>query len=195
MSGVITIREAIVVEGRYDTVRLSQLVDTVIVQTNGFRIFHDQEQIAMLRRLAQTRGLVVLTDSDSAGFVIRDHISSLIPKEQLKHAYIPPCAGKEKRKAAPSKEGLLGVEGVSDEAILLALKTAGITESAAAREPYMTPVRLFEDGLMGGADSKAKRARLCRALSLPTYLSTSRLCEVLNAAFTEEEYLTALEKD
>ncbi len=189
---MMTIREAIVVEGRYDTIRLSQLVDTVIVQTNGFRIFHDNEQIAMLRRLAQTRGLVVLTDSDSAGFVIRDHISSLIPKEQLRHAYITPCEGKEKRKRTASKEGLLGVEGVSDEMILQALKTAGVTEDDRVHESYMTPTRLFEDGLMGGADSKKKREQLCRALSLPTYLSTTRLCEVLNNAFTEEEYLAAL---
>ncbi len=187
-----TIREAIVVEGRYDVIRLSQLVDTVIVQTNGFRIFHDDEQIALLRRLAETRGLVVLTDSDGAGFVIRDHISSFIPKEQLKHAYIPPCEGKEKRKRAPSKEGLLGVEGVSDDAILHALKTAGVTEETDTREPYMTPVRLFEDGLMGGKDSKKKRERLCDALRLPRYLSTARLCEVLNTAFTEEEYRQAL---
>ena len=187
-----TIREAIVVEGRYDTIRLSQLVDTVIVQTNGFRIFHDKEQIALLRRLAQTRGLVVLTDSDSAGFVIRDHISSFIPKERLKHAYIAPCEGKEKRKRAASKEGLLGVEGVSDETILQALKTAGVTEDGVPRRAYMTPTRMFEDGLMGGADSRKKREQLCNALSLPTYLSTARLCGVLNNAFTEEEYLAAL---
>ena len=187
-----TIREAIVVEGRYDTIRLSRLVDTVIVQTNGFRIFHDKEQIAMLRRLAQTRGLVVLTDSDSAGFVIRDHISSFVPKEQLKHAYIAPCEGKEKRKRTASKEGLLGVEGVSDEMILQALKTAGVTEDGTVRRAYMTPTRLFEDGLMGGAHSKKKREQLCKALSLPTYLSTARLCEVLNNAFSEEEYQAAL---
>lgn len=189
---MLTIREAIVVEGRYDTIRLSQLVDTVIVQTNGFRLFHDKEQIALLRRLAQTRGLVVLTDSDSAGFVIRDHISSFIPKEQLKHAYIPPCQGKEKRKRTASKEGLLGVEGVSDEAILQALRTAGVTEDNTERTTYMTPLRLFEDGLMGGADSKKKREALCDALSLPRYLSTSRLCEVLNTAFSETDYLNAL---
>lgn len=191
---MITILEAIVVEGRYDVIRLSQLVDTVIVQTNGFRIFHDKEQIAMLRRLASTRGLVVLTDSDGAGFVIRDHISALIPKEQLKHAYIPPCVGKEKRKRTASKEGLLGVEGVDDEAILQALRTAGVTEDARERESYMTPVRLFEDGLMGGKDSKAKRERLCERLALPRYLSTARLCEVLNAAFTEDEYKQALDE-
>jgi len=189
---MLTIREAIVVEGRYDTIRLSQLIDTVIVQTNGFRLFHDKEQIALLRRLAQTRGLVVLTDSDSAGFVIRDRISSFIPKEQLRHAYIPPCAGKEKRKRTPSKEGLLGVEGVSDEAILQALRTAGITEDSASRVTFMTPLRMFEDGLSGGKDSKAKRERLCELLSLPKFLSASRLCQVLNTAFTEEEYRTAL---
>ncbi len=187
------IREAIVVEGRYDTVRLSSLVDTVIVQTNGFRIFNDREQIALLRRLAQTRGLVVLTDSDAAGFVIRDHISSLIPKEQLRHAYIPPCHGKEKRKRTASKEGLLGVEGMEDAALLQALKTAGVCEESAPFVPYMTSLRLFEDGLSGGKDSKQKRERLCEQLQLPRYLSTSRLCEVLNAAFSEAEYRAALE--
>ena len=186
------IREAIVVEGRYDTIRLAGLVDTLIVQTNGFRIFGDTDQIALLRRLARTRGLVVLTDSDGAGLVIRNHISALIPKEQLKHAFIPPCVGKEKRKRTASKEGLLGVEGVSDEAILQALKTAGVTEDDALRTPFMTPTRLFEDGLMGGKDSKAKREALCRALSLPTYLSTARLCEVLNNGFSEDEYRATL---
>lgn len=190
---MMTVREAIVVEGRYDVIRLSGLVDAVIVQTNGFRIFKDREQTAMLRRLAQTRGLVVLTDSDGAGFLIRDHISAIIPKEQVKHAYIPACEGKEKRKRTASKEGLLGVEGVTDEAILLALKTAGVTEDGAPRVAYMTPARLFEDGLTGGKDSKAKREQLCAALSLPKYLSTSRLCEVLNIAFSEEEYKAALE--
>lgn len=190
---MLQIREAIVVEGRYDTVRLSQLVDTVIVQTNGFRIFKDTEQIAMLRRLAQTRGLIVLTDSDAAGFVIRDHISALIPKTQLKHAYIPPCEGKEKRKRVPSKEGLLGVEGMEDDALLQALKTAGATEKDVP-VPFMTPLRLYEDGLSGGAHSKEKRQCLCAVLSLPSYLSTSRLIDVLNAAFTEEEYQTALAK-
>lgn len=187
-----TIREAIVVEGRYDTARLTRLVDTVIVQTNGFRIFNDKEQIALLRRLAETRGLVVLTDSDAAGFVIRDHISSLIPKHQLHHAYIPPCKGKEKRKRIPSKEGLLGVEGMEDDALLQALKTAGVTEEATPRVPYMTHARLFEDGLSGSKDSKQKRQQLCHALALPHYLSATRLIDVLNTAFSEEEYTAAL---
>lgn len=186
------IREAIVVEGRYDVIRLSSLVDTVIVPTNGFRIFKDREQCAMLRKLAQTRGLVVLTDSDAAGFLIRDHISAMIPKEQVLHAYIPPIAGKESRKREASKEGLLGVEGMRDEALLQALKTAGVLDDEEERIPYMSVTRLFEDGLTGHPDSKIRRQRLCAALGLPSYLSTSRLIAVLNAAFTEEDYTAVL---
>lgn len=187
------IRDAIVVEGRYDVIRLSSLVDTVIVPTNGFRIFKDKAQCAMLRRLAQTRGLVVLTDSDAAGFLIRDHISAVVPKEQVRHAYIPPVHGKETRKRAASKEGLLGVEGMRDEALLAALKTAGVLADGEVPRPYITTVRLFEDGLTGHPDSKSRRERLCAALQLPSYLSTNRLVAVLNAAFSEDEYKAALD--
>ncbi len=190
---MLKITQAIVVEGRYDTIRLRSLVDTVIVQTNGFRLFKDREAMAMLRRLAAERGLVVLTDSDAAGFLIRDHIASALPPSQIIHAYIPPVAGKEARKVAPSKEGLLGVEGMRDEALLTALRTAGVLEGASeARPPYLTTARLFADGLTGRTDSKRKREALCRLLELPTYLSTARLCDVLNAAYTEEEYSEAL---
>lgn len=190
---MIHIREAIVVEGRYDTVRLKSLVDAVIVQTNGFRIFKDKQQTAMLRKLAAERGLIVLTDSDAAGFLIRDHIAAIVPPEQIKHAYIPPRAGKESRKATASKEGLLGVEGMDDDALLKALQTAGATSADASPAAYMTPVRLYEDGLTGRANSKDKRRRLCETLDLPTYLSNARLIAVLNAAFSEEEYKAALD--
>ncbi|MBQ3093925.1 MAG: DUF4093 domain-containing protein [Clostridia bacterium] len=190
---MIHIREAIVVEGRYDTVRLKPLVDAVIVQTNGFRIFKDKQQTAMLRKLAAERGLIVLTDSDAAGFLIRDHIAAIVPPEQIKHAYIPPRAGKESRKATASKEGLLGVEGMDDDALLKALQTAGATSAAVLPAAYMTPARLYEDGLTGQANSKEKRRRLCEALDLPTYLSNARLMAVLNAAFSEEEYKAALD--
>lgn len=189
---MIHIREAIVVEGRYDTVRLSSLVDATIVQTNGFRIFKDKEQTAMLRKLAAERGLIVLTDSDAAGFLIRDHIAAVVPPEQIKHAYIPPRMGKESRKATASKEGLLGVEGMDDDVLIKALIGAGATQEEAPTKPYMTPARLYEDGLMGQPNSKEKRRRLCEALDLPTYLSNARLMAVLNAAFSEEDYKAAL---
>ncbi len=193
---MVRIKEAIVVEGRYDTIRLNGIVDTVIVQTNGFRFFRDKEQLSLLRRLAQERGLIVLTDADAAGFLIRDHIASAVPADKLKHAYIAPRRGKESRKTAPSKEGLLGVEGMEKEEILRALTTAGATfeEQAPIVTPYMSLVRLYEDGLNGCANSKQKRRRLCELLDLPTYLSTSRLVTVLNAAFSEEEYKAALAK-
>lgn len=149
----------------------------------------------MLRRLASERGLVVLTDSDAAGFLIRDRLAAAIPKEQLIHAYIPPVEGKEARKSAPSKEGLLGVEGMRDDALLAALRNAGVLgETGETRAPFLDAVRLYEDGLTGGKDSKKKREALCRLLELPTYLSTMRLCEVLCAAYTEEEYREALTK-
>ncbi len=190
---MVEIKQAIVVEGRYDTIRLRSLVEAVIVQTNGFRLFKDREAMQMLRRLAAERGLVVLTDSDAAGFQIRDHIASCIPPSQVIHAYIPPVAGKEARKTAPSKEGLLGVEGMRDEALLAALSTAGVLgEPREDAEPFLDKARLYEDGLTGGADSKRKREALCRILDLPTYLSSSRLCEVVSAAYTEEEYRRAL---
>ncbi|MBR5134801.1 MAG: DUF4093 domain-containing protein [Clostridia bacterium] len=189
-------KEAIVVEGRYDTVRLSSTVDAVIVQTNGFRIFKDKAQLSLLRRLATERGLIVLTDSDAAGFLIRDHIDAAVPKSTVKHAYIPPVEGKESRKRTASKEGLLGVEGMGAAVLLAALRAAGATideECAVERVPFLTTSRLFEDGLTGGVDSKKKRQRLCERLSLPSYLSTARLMAVLNAAYSEDEYVAALE--
>ncbi len=190
------ITEAVVVEGRYDVIRLRSLLDTLIVQTNGFRIFKDREQLAMLRMLAQSRGLVVLTDSDSAGFLIRDHISAAIPREQLKHAYIPARPGREKRKTAPGREGLLGVEGMDGETLLTALTRAGVTISGEkpppVSPPFMSMSRLYADGFSGQKDSKRKREMLCGRLSLPPRLSSARLIEVLNAAFTEEAYMAAL---
>ncbi len=194
---MIRIKEAIVVEGRYDTIRLSGVVDALVVQTNGFRLFSSEETMAMLRRLAAERGLIVLTDSDAAGFMIRDRITAAVPKEQLRHAYIPQRKGKESRKREASKEGLLGVEGMTDDELLASLRAAGATvegEVTPERIPYMTTARLMADGLTGGEDSRRKREALCRRLDLPSYLSTARLMAVLNAAVSEEEYVCALKQ-
>ena len=192
MSAVVRIREAIVVEGRYDKIRLASAVDTVIETTDGFGIFRNAEQLQLLRRLAAQRGLIVLTDSDTAGFVIRDYLSGAIPPAQLKHAYCPEIVGKERRKTAPSKEGLLGVEGVAAEKLVAALRLAGATfeeeTTAADSPPWLTKARLFEDGLNGGADSAARRAWLLRRLGLPQKLSVNRLLAVLNATVTEDAY-------
>ena len=188
----VTIREAIAVEGKYDTIRLRSVVNATIVETGGFVLFRDKERMRLLRELAQKRGLIVLTDSDSAGFVIRDYISSALPKEQVRHAYVPEIAGKERRKASPSAEGLLGVEGIDGAVLLQALLRAGATveegEAPSVSAPFLTKARLYEDGLTGGADSAARRERLLRRLGLPHRLSANRMMEVLNAILTEAEY-------
>ena len=192
---MLRLREAVVVEGKHDVVRLAQIVDAPIVATNGFRIFKDAEQMAYLRRLAAVRGLVILTDSDAAGFVIRRHLSGSIPPEQIKQAYAPCIAGKERRKAHPSKEGLLGVEGIDPAVLEEALRRAGVTvegEESVPCSPWMTKARLFSDGLSGSEDSARRRAALLAALQLPPYLSANRLMEVLNLTISEEEYAALL---
>lgn len=192
------VREVIVVEGKYDVIRLRSAVDATVMQTDGFQIFKDEQQLHLLRRLAKERGLVVLTDSDGAGFMIRNFLSGAIPKEQIKHAYIPEIAGKERRKDAPSKEGLLGVEGIDNAVIIDALKRAGATfedENTAPRGGCkLTKANLFDAGLVGGAESAEKRRRLQKALGLPEKLSSNRLLEILNTAVTPEEYAAGLEK-
>lgn len=186
---MLKIREAIVVEGRYDKNTLSQVVDAVILETAGFGVFKDSERLALLRRLAAQRGLIVLTDSDGAGFVIRNYLRGAIPRSQIKHAYIPDVYGKERRKRAPGKEGKLGVEGMKPDVLLQALLRAGATvegeETASLREE-ITPADLFVLGLTG-PNSAPRRAALLRRLELPEHMSTKALLPVLNALCTPEE--------
>lgn len=186
---MLKIREAIVVEGRYDKNTLSQLVDAPILETSGFGIFKNKEQMALLRKVAQTRGLIVLTDSDGAGLVIRNHLKSAIPGQYLKHAFIPDIPGKEKRKRTAGKEGLLGVEGMSREVIENALKAAGATvEGEQAAEPNaITKQDMMELGLSGGAGSSEKRAILQSKLGLPKNLSANALLQALNLLYTLDE--------
>lgn len=196
---MLRIREAIVVEGRYDKNTLSQLVDTVIFTTNGFGIFKDREQVALLRRLAAERGLIVLTDSDGAGFVIRNYLKGVIPPEQVKHAYIPDIRGKERRKAAPGREGKLGVEGMRPQVLEQALRRAGATVleeggGTATRRRSITKADLFGLGLSGGGGAAARRAALLRALDLPEHMSANALLEALNALYSPEELRQAVEK-
>lgn len=184
------IKEAIVVEGRYDKNTLSQVVDAVILETSGFSVFKDSEKLTLLRRLAQKQGLIVLTDSDGAGFVIRNYIKGAIPAEQVKHAYIPDIYGKERRKRAPGKEGKLGVEGMSPDILLQALLRAGATvegEESPAPRGELTPADLFALGLTGQADSARRRADLLRRLELPEHLSAKALLTVLNALYSPSE--------
>lgn len=187
---MVKIREAIVVEGRYDKNTLCQIVDAPILETAGFGIFKDKKQMALLRQAAQSRGLIVFTDSDGAGFVIRNHIKSAIPAKFLKHAYIPDIPGKEKRKAAPGKEGKLGVEGMTPEIILEALRRAGATiegEDGAAAPHQITKQDLMTLGLSGGPDASAKRLRLLKRLNLPEHMSPNAMLQALNLLYSLEE--------
>lgn len=183
------IREAIVVEGRYDKNTLSQIVDAPIFVTDGFGIFKNRQQMTFLRQVAQKRGLIVFMDSDGAGFVIRNHIRSAIPAEFLKHAYIPDIYGKEPRKTAPGKEGKLGVEGMKPEIILNALKNAGATVEGEQAVPQngISKQDLMELGLSGGADASEKRRRLLKKLDLPAHMSANAMLQALNVLVTYQE--------
>ncbi len=194
---MLRIREAIVVEGRYDKNTLSQLVDGVILETNGFGIFKDREKLALLRRIAEKRGLILLTDSDGAGFVIRNYLKGAIPPEQVKQAYIPDLFGKEKRKRRPGREGKLGVEGMSPAVLEAALRQAGATilgEEARRQMTALTKADLYACGLSGGEGSKEKRHSLLRQLGLPEHLSPNAMLPVLSALYTREDLLNALER-
>lgn len=194
---MIRVREAIVVEGRYDKHKLSSLVDGVIVETEGFGIFRNEEKREYLRRLAKERGLIILTDSDGAGFLIRSKLSSWIPPEQIKHAYIPDLFGKERRKAAPGKEGKLGVEGMELSVLKDALEHAGATikdmPSKAAAEK-LTKADLYASGLSGAAESVQRRQALQRKLNLPARLSANGLLQALNSFYSREEALAIIEE-
>ncbi|MDO5545150.1 MAG: DUF4093 domain-containing protein [Eubacteriales bacterium] len=193
---MLKIKEAIVVEGRYDKNTLSQIVDAPILETSGFGIFKDKEQMSLLRRVAERRGLIVFTDSDGAGFVIRNHIKSAIPGKYLKHAYIPDVYGKEKRKSAPGKEGKLGVEGLSPEILLDALRRSGATiegEDSPGNQG-ITKQDLMERGLSGGANAGAKRQLLLKRLGLPERMSANAMLQTLNLLCSLEELDAILEQ-
>ena len=186
---MVKIREAILVEGRYDKNTLSQIVEAPIFETFGFGIFKDKTQMDMLRRVAQNRGLIVFTDSDGAGFVIRNHVKSAIPGQYLKHAYIPDIYGKERRKKLPGKEGKLGVEGMTRDVILESLRRAGATVEDGSVQPteQITKQDLMELGLSGGADAAAKRARLLKKCGLPERMSANAMLQALNMLYTLDE--------
>lgn len=186
---MVKIREAILVEGRYDKNTLSQILDAAIFETNGFGIFKDKEKMALLRRVAERRGLIVFTDPDGAGFVIRNHIKSAIPGKYLKHAYIPDIYGKERRKSSPGKEGKLGVEGMTKEVILEALRRSGATFEGeiCASVCAITKQDLVELGLSGGPDSAAKRLALQQQLEFPAHMSANALLQALNMLYTLDE--------
>lgn len=185
---MLKIKEAIVVEGNYDKIKLSQLVDTTIVVTDGFMIFKNKPMMQMIGRLADTCGVIVFTDSDRAGFQIRNHIKNVLSGKNIKHAYIPDIKGKEKRKDKPSKEGFLGVEGISDNIILDALKDC-ITITTDDSKRKITKSDLCLAGLSGCANSHQKRTLLLRKLNLPARLSGNAMLDILNSIYGYDEFI------
>ncbi len=192
---MIKIKEAIVVEGNYDKIKLSGLVDATIVVTDGFMIFKNKQMMKMLSSLADRNGIIIFTDSDRAGFQIRNYIKNVLKGKNVKHAYIPDIKGKEKRKEKPSKEGFLGVEGVSDDIIISALKNASATEDTQKNDiRLITKADLCIDGLSGTTDSHIKRTEFLKKLGLPVRMSSNMMLDVLNSIYGYDEYKKLLKK-
>jgi ribonuclease M5 len=196
---MIKVKEAIIVEGTYDKIKLGQMVDATIIITGGFSIFKDDDKIELIRKLAEKTGIVVLTDSDRAGFLIRNYIKQCIPVQFVKHAYIPDIKGKEKRKTIPGKEGLLGVEGVNNALILKALENAGCTivneNRTDIQERKILRTDLYEDGFIGSPNSSDLRQRLTKYLNLPSRISTNGLLDVLNTLYGHKKYKEIIDCD
>ena len=185
------VKEVIIVEGRYDKNALSQVVDATIIETGGFSVFNDKEKQRLIKKIAAARGIVIMTDPDGAGLVIRNFIKGSVPREQIKIAYVPPMPGKERRKSAPSKEGLLGVEGMRPDVLLEALRRSGAVidgEGSCERE-IISKADMFAKGLSGQAGSREKRLRLMSSLELPKNLSPDALLDVLNVLMSRDEIL------
>lgn len=185
---MIKLQQAIVVEGRYDKNALAQLVDAPIIETKGFGVMKDRELLAFLRRVAEKRGLIILTDSDGAGFVIRNYLKGALPKDKVLHAYIPDICGKERRKRTAGKEGLLGVEGMTPEVLLAALERAGATQTRRTEEP-ITKTDLYLAGLSGRSGSDERRKALLRELELPAHMSGNAFLDALNLLMSRDEFL------
>lgn len=192
---MIKIKEAIIVEGKYDKIKLSSFIDGLIITTDGFSLFKDKEKRELIKTLAEKRGILILTDSDGAGFLIRNHIKGFVSSDKIKNAYIPEILGKESRKAKPSKEGTLGVEGVSKEIILKALENCIVNNEEKENTDKITKLDLYEKGLFGRENSAQKRDKLKKELSLPKNLSSNALLDVLNFLITKEEFLAAAGKE
>lgn len=186
---MIKLRQAVIVEGRYDKIKLKNLIDAPIIETNGFRVFNDKERQSLIRRIADKRGILVMTDSDGAGLVIRNFLNGVIDKSKIKHCYIPQLEGKEKRKERMSKEGFLGVEGVPDEVIIEAVRKSGaeIIGEQAEKSVEITKADLYSLGLTGSENSAQKRKRLLQELGMPDYLSSNAMLTALNCLYSYEE--------
>ena len=196
---MIKLNQVIVVEGKYDKIKLDSFLDALIITTDGFNIYKNKEKINIIKKLAKKHGVIILTDSDVAGFKIRNYISNCllsdISKEKIINIYRPQVFGKEKRKSQPSKENLLGVEGISKEIIIKALKNSGVlSKQEINNNKKITKIDFFEDGLIGRENSKARRDKIKKELDLPAYLSTNALLEVLNKIYLYQEYKNFLKK-
>ncbi len=188
MGEKLKLSQAVIVEGKYDKLKLTNIIDAFIIETNGFSIFKDKAKLSFIKRLAKERGIIIMTDSDHAGFMIRNYISSGIAREQIINVYIPDVFGKEKRKDEPSKEGKIGVEGMSREIILNALKKANVTVSKTENKNPVTNYDLFEKGFSGTPDAKKNRKKLFSALDLPEFLSTNSLLSCINNMMSRDEF-------
>lgn len=187
---MIKLKQAVIVEGKYDKIKLKSIIDAPIITTDGFGIFKNREKMALIKSLAQKRGIIIMTDSDSAGFMIRKKICGSVNSGRILNVYIPDIFGKERRKAHSSKEGKLGVEGVPKDVILTALKRAGVTSTESVKSGgEITKADLFELGLSGRPNSAQKRLALLKSLNLPENMTANSLLEVLNIFFTKEEFL------
>ena len=191
---MIKIKEAVIVEGKYDKIKLSGIIDTVIIETDGFAIFKDKEKQKLIRFLSEKRGIIIMTDSDSAGFKIRNFINGITKSENIKNVYIPDIYGKEKRKTESSKEGKLGVEGMQTEIIMIALEKAGVLydENNKNSGNEITHTDFFEDGVSGGKNSSEIRKALAKELELPEIISSSSLLKIINSYMTYDEYKEAI---
>lgn len=185
---MITVKQPIIVEGKYDKIKLESVIDGLILTTDGFRIYKDKEKLALIRAFAEKTGVIILTDSDGAGFQIRNHLKGCIKSGKIHNVYIPDIFGKEKRKEKPSKEGKLGVEGIDTEVLLKAFADAGIFSEEEKRVEWLTRADMLDDGLMGTEKSGELRKKLTARLGLPERLSTSALMEVLNRLYARETY-------
>lgn len=185
---MLKIKEAVIVEGKYDKIKLSNLIDTLIIETNGFAVFKDKKKLAFIRKLANERGIIVITDSDHSGFQIRNYISSSLPKDKIKHIYIPDIYGKEKRKKEPSKEGKLGVEGIDDKILLSLFEKANIEARSIEKRDLITSVDMFTLGLSGTPNATQNKKKLLKSLDLPEFLSTSSLISYLNSSMDKKEF-------
>lgn len=190
----ICVKQPVIVEGKYDKIKLESLIDGLIITTDGFRIYKDKEKLALIRAFAMNGGVIVLTDSDGAGFQIRNHLKSCIGNGKIINIYIPDIFGKEKRKEKPSKEGKLGVEGIAPQVLRRAFLEAGVLSESEAREPWITKADLLDDGFTGGENSAELRKRLAAELSLPERISVNALLEVLNRLYDRERYENAMKK-